>query len=125
MKNHQNSMKIHASLLETGPILRSIPSLRPPNSWLAHVVRADGLRNVTEGVHLRRPKAQPLRAPDGGAADRLLVRLQQLQKVETDAVPLARRRQLGAAIRDPADAATGCFKASSSGIRDVDQSTRL
>ena len=95
-------MKIHASLLETGPILRSIPSLRPI-PWLAHVVRADGLRNVTEGVHLRRPKAQPLRAPDGGAADRLLVRLQQLQKVETDAVPLARRRQLGAAIRDPAD----------------------
>mmetsp|Transcript_24317 Transcript_24317/g.61665 ORF Transcript_24317/g.61665 Transcript_24317/m.61665 type:complete len:665 (+) Transcript_24317:276-2270(+) len=50
-----------------------------------HIVRADCLRNVAEGIH-------------GGTANRLLVGLEELQQVEADAVPLARRRQLGAAV---------------------------
>mmetsp|Transcript_85338 Transcript_85338/g.241568 ORF Transcript_85338/g.241568 Transcript_85338/m.241568 type:complete len:278 (+) Transcript_85338:126-959(+) len=50
-----------------------------------HVVGSDGLGDVAEGVH-------------GGSADGLLVSLQQLKKVEADAIPLARRRQLGASV---------------------------
>mmetsp|Transcript_25028 Transcript_25028/g.71298 ORF Transcript_25028/g.71298 Transcript_25028/m.71298 type:complete len:651 (-) Transcript_25028:1818-3770(-) len=55
-----------------------------------HVVRADGLGDVAEGV-------------DGGAADGLLVRLQQLEKVEADTVPLSGRRQLGSTVRNTPD----------------------
>mmetsp|Transcript_86974 Transcript_86974/g.243811 ORF Transcript_86974/g.243811 Transcript_86974/m.243811 type:complete len:418 (+) Transcript_86974:455-1708(+) len=55
-----------------------------------HVVRTDRLRYVAEGVH-------------GGSPDGFLVGLQQLQKIEANAVPFARRRQLGATVRDTAD----------------------
>ena len=50
-------------------------------------MRADGFGDVAEGV-------------DGGATDRLLVRLEQLQELEADAHPFARRDELGAAVRD-------------------------
>mmetsp|Transcript_59885 Transcript_59885/g.165715 ORF Transcript_59885/g.165715 Transcript_59885/m.165715 type:complete len:203 (+) Transcript_59885:510-1118(+) len=51
------------------------------------VVRPNRLRDVAKGVHR-------------GSADRLLVGLEKLQQVKTYAVPLARRGQLRAAVRN-------------------------
>mmetsp|Transcript_22144 Transcript_22144/g.59274 ORF Transcript_22144/g.59274 Transcript_22144/m.59274 type:complete len:407 (+) Transcript_22144:133-1353(+) len=53
-----------------------------------HIVRSNGLGDVPKCVH-------------GGSTDRLFVGLQQLEQVEADAVPLARGRELGAAVGDP------------------------
>ncbi|GIX65610.1 uncharacterized protein BcabD6B2_50450 [Babesia caballi] len=54
-----------------------------------HVVGADGPRDVAERVH-------------SGAADALLVGLEQLQQVEADAVPLLGRDQVPSPVRDAA-----------------------
>ena len=51
-------------------------------------MRSDGLGDVAERV-------------DGGAPDGLLVRLEQLQQLEADAHPLARRHVLGSAVGNP------------------------
>lgn len=57
---------------------------------MEHVLRADGLCDVPEGVH-RRP------------SDGLLVRLQHLQQLEADAHPLASAHVLGPAVGDTPD----------------------
>mmetsp|Transcript_9934 Transcript_9934/g.17038 ORF Transcript_9934/g.17038 Transcript_9934/m.17038 type:complete len:221 (-) Transcript_9934:402-1064(-) len=53
-----------------------------------HVLRADSLGDIAEGV-------------DGGTADALLVRLEQLQQLEADPHPLPRRHKLRPAVGDP------------------------
>ena len=50
---------------------------------------SDGLGNVAEGV-------------DGGAANRLLVGLEELEQLEADAHPFAGAHELGAAVGDAA-----------------------
>mmetsp|Transcript_67790 Transcript_67790/g.141343 ORF Transcript_67790/g.141343 Transcript_67790/m.141343 type:complete len:562 (-) Transcript_67790:1430-3115(-) len=55
-----------------------------------HVLRADGFRNVAEGV-------------DGRAADRLLVRLEHVEELEADAHPLLGAHKLGAPVGDAPD----------------------
>lgn len=52
-----------------------------------HILRADGLRDVTERVH-------------GGAADGLLVSLEHLQELEANPHPLSSAHVLGPPIRD-------------------------
>lgn len=54
------------------------------------VLRADGLGDVAERV-------------DGGAPNRLLVRLEEVEQLEADAHPLARRDELCAAVGDAPD----------------------
>mmetsp|Transcript_12152 Transcript_12152/g.34729 ORF Transcript_12152/g.34729 Transcript_12152/m.34729 type:complete len:264 (+) Transcript_12152:353-1144(+) len=54
-----------------------------------HIVGADGLGDVAEGVHSCSP-------------DRLLLGLEQLQEVEADSVPLSGRRQLSTSVGDSA-----------------------
>mmetsp|Transcript_34471 Transcript_34471/g.51075 ORF Transcript_34471/g.51075 Transcript_34471/m.51075 type:complete len:339 (+) Transcript_34471:347-1363(+) len=52
-----------------------------------HIVRTDGLRDVAKGV-------------DRGSSNSLLLRLEQLQKIEANTIPLSRRSQLCSSVGD-------------------------
>ena len=70
--------------------------LSKPSEDLEDILGTQPLGNITERV-------------DGGTTDTLLVRLQEVEKLEADTHPLARGHELGAAVGDAADQVDGCF----------------